>query len=247
MKLPDTKRARPETPPASVRVLLAAPPKAGKTTLASAWLPDTTLLIDTQGGTTLLDGEHYVQPVSNWQDFEGAVDALCAGDHPFSCVVIDLISDVWRYCDLAKAGKGAETAASTNDYQNTIRAAEAVFIKTIGRLVDTGMGIWFLTHTREVADGEITRQKVSLANKNVAEYLTGVVQYVWLMERVGVKPQLITEPSAKFEAGGRTPVPNRMQADARELWTALNRGLNPHKYDKDGNPVKTKTTEKVAA
>lgn len=240
MKLPDTKRVRPEIPPASVRVLLAAPPKAGKSTLLGAWLPDTTLIIDTQDGSSLLDGDHYVQPVSDWQGFVDTVDALCAGGHPYTTVGIDLISDVWRFCDLAKAGKGAETAASTNDYQATIRAAEAVFIKTIGRLVDTGMGLWLLSHTREVTDGEITRQKVSLANKGVAEYLTGVVQYVWLMERVGTRPQLITEPSAKFEAGGRTPVPNRMQADARELWKALDRGLNPHKYV-------TKTTEKVAA
>lgn len=247
MKLPDTKVARAESDPARVRVLLAAPPKAGKSTLAAAWLPDSTLIIDTQRGTVLLDGSHYVQHVSNWQEFVATVDALCEGGHPYTTVVIDLISDAWRFCDIANAGKDAETASSTNDYQNTIRATEAVFIKTIGKLIATGMGVWMLTHTREDKDGQITRQKVSLANKIVAEYLVGIAEYVWMLERVGTKPQLITEPSVKFEAGGRSLMPNRMDADARDIWVALDRGLNPHKYDKDGNPVKTKTTEKVAA
>src|SRR5207253_5045494 len=64
LSLPTTKTSREGRDPRDARVLLSSPPKVGKTTLASQWAPDTTLLLDTHKGTALLDGEHYVQPVA---------------------------------------------------------------------------------------------------------------------------------------------------------------------------------------
>src|SRR5207244_5798695 len=103
LSLPTTKTSREGRDPRDARVLLSSPPKVGKTTLASQWAPDTTLLLDTHKGTALLDGEHYVQPVATFSDFEQAVTDIVAGGHHYRTVVVDLTEDVWRMADRAAA------------------------------------------------------------------------------------------------------------------------------------------------
>lgn len=243
MTLPTTPTPRAEFPPERARVLVAGPAKAGKSTLAAGFLPQTSLIIDTQHGTDLLDGEHYVKHVASWTDFASTVDALVKDPGHYTHVVIDLVSDVWRWCDIHHAGKNAPSAAASNDFQNSIRGAETVFTQKVGELAQTSLGLWFVTHSREKQDGDITRHQVSLANKAVDEYLRGVVQYVWLLERRGPSPHLVTEPSAKFEAGGRTHVAPG-DPDPRRIWLELDKGLNPSKYTVKNTE---KDTGKVAA
>jgi predicted GTPase len=76
--LPTKKQSREslDVTPLNARVMLAGTPKAGKSTLAASWAPDSTLIIDTQHGTDLLDGDHFVKHVSNWTEFASTVDAL---------------------------------------------------------------------------------------------------------------------------------------------------------------------------
>jgi hypothetical protein len=50
-----------------------------------------------------------------------------------------------------------------------------------------------------------------------------------LAETLGPKRVLHTQPSAKFEAGSRVPLPEPMGMDARELYAAMNQGLKPSK------------------
>jgi hypothetical protein len=57
---------------AAARVFVAGFPKVGKSTLLGQWAPETTLIVDTHHGTDLLDGEHFVQHVSDWTSFERA-------------------------------------------------------------------------------------------------------------------------------------------------------------------------------
>jgi hypothetical protein len=75
-------------------------------TLAANWAPDSTLIIDTQHGTDLLPGEHFVSHVNDWTEFCGVVDKLCAGEHEFRTVVIDMVDDVFRFADRHYAGPG---------------------------------------------------------------------------------------------------------------------------------------------
>lgn len=243
LTLPTVARPRVEKPPSSVRVLLAGSAKSGKSTLAAGFLPKSTLIIDTQHGTDLLPGEHFVQHVAAWDEFVEVVNLLVRGNHDYETVVLDLVNDLWRFCDFHHAGKNGITAAATDDYQKAVRTARADFQQTIGKLVASPLGIWMLTHTREVPEKATTRHKVSLPDKEVHEYIVGVVEYVWVVERDKLAPSLMTEPSARFEAGGRTPVPDGMACDPRQLWIELDKGLNPSKYDENGNPIK----QKVAA
>jgi hypothetical protein len=222
--------------PLSARVFLAGQPKAGKTTLAASWAPTQTLIIDTQRGTHLLDGEHYVQHVSDWEGFRGTVDLLVAGDHKFRCVVIDLIDDIWVFCDQAHAGRGALLATATDDYGRSGKNAEGAFRQTIGRLLTTDLGVWFISHTREVEEGGVTKHVPKLDPK-VLTYIHGATQFVFLAE-AGPKRVLHTQPSARFGAGSRVPLPEPMPMDARALYQAMQQGLREKQQPKDGKEQK---------
>jgi hypothetical protein len=226
MALPTEKQSRATRSPLDARIMLAGTPKSGKTTLASSWAPDTTLLIDTQGGTALLDGEHFVQPVASWPEFVAVVNDLVAGNHRFRTVVIDMVDDLWNFVDAHHAGRGRPLATATDDYNKAAKAAEGVFRHEVGRLLRTGLGIWFLTHTRAVDDDGVTRYVAKLDGK-VLTYVQGACEFVLLAETLGPKRLLHTQPSAKFECGTRVPLPEPMDLNARVLFEAMRAGLSP--------------------
>ena len=235
--LPDKKQPGTGRSPLTARVMVVGTPKAGKTTLASGWAPDTTLLLDTQRGTDLLPGEHYVQHVNDWPEFQAAVDELTTTDHPFKTVVIDLIDDVWRFADSHFAGKGAVLASATDDWQRSIKTAEGMFTETVGKLLASNMGVWFLGHAREKQDGQITRYQAKL-DARVLTYVQGASDFILLAEKLGPKHLLHTKPSAKFEAGTRVPLPEPLDLDARVLYAAMNKGLKDEAAKAAGKPAK---------
>jgi hypothetical protein len=210
----------------NARVMLAGMPKSGKSTLAASWAPESTLIIDTQKGTTLLPGEHYVQHVSTWPEFEATINMLVADPGRFGTVVIDMIDDVWNFVDQHCAGRGNVLATSTDDYNRSAKNAEGTFRRTIGQLLATNLGVWFLTHTRVLQDGQATRYVPRLDGK-VLTYVEGAVQFILLAETLGPRRQLHTAPTAKFQAGSRVPLPEPMEMDARKLYAAIAAGLKP--------------------
>lgn len=212
--------------PLQARVMLAGMPKAGKSTLAAGWAPDTTLIIDTQKGTTLLDGEHYVEHVKSWEAFVTVVDDLVKPGHPFKTVVVDMADDVWKFADLFAAEKKGMVAAGLIEYGKGTAEAEGLFRREIGRLLATDLGVWFLSHTETVEEGQVTRYMPKL-DKRVRTYVQGACQFVLLAETLGKKRVLHTQPSARFEAGSRVPLPEPMDLDARALYGAMAAGLKP--------------------
>lgn len=234
MTLPDTKQGRQGVSPLHARVMLAGTPKVGKSTLAAAWAPDTTLIVDTHNGTRLLDGEHFISHVKTWPDFERIVDELVTQDHAFDTVVLDLVDDLWMMVDAAHAGKGKPLATATDDYGRSGKSAEGAFRNTVGKLLAGDMGVWFLTHTKAVEDDGITRHIAKLDGK-VLTYVQGACDFVFLAEKLGPRRRLHTQASAKFEAGSRVPLPDPMDLDARKLYTAMNAGLNPKPTSKKKN------------
>lgn len=224
--LPDKPQTRAtlNVTPMNARVFLTGTPKAGKSTLLGDWNPAKTLIIDTQHGTDLLEGEHFVQHVGDWDGFARTVDLLVAGDHPYECVGLDLVDDVWTFCDAAHAGKGRTLATATDDYGRSGKNAEGAFRATVGKLLSTSLGVWFVSHAKTVEDGGVTRYVAKLDGK-VVTYVQGATQFVFLCETLGSRRQLHTAPSGKFEAGSRVPLPSPMAMDARELYRAMAAGL----------------------
>lgn len=240
--LPTTMQSRRtlEVTPAQARVMLAGMPKSGKTTLLAGWKPATTLIIDTHKGTTLLDGEHFAQPVATWNEFVTTVDDIVKGDHPFETIGIDLVDDIWKFADLHAAEKSNVVAAGLVEYGKGIAEAEGLFRQQIGRLLATSYGVWFVSHTDTVEENKIQRY-VPRLDKRVRTYIQGAVQFVFLAETLGTKRVLHTAPSQKFEAGSRVPLPEPMDLDARALWLAMDKGLNPEKHAKKPNSSKLAT------
>lgn len=227
VQLPDKPQTRQTlgVTPMGARVFLAGTPKVGKTTLAASWAPKETLIVDTQHGTDLLDGEHYVSHVADWPRFVATIDTVVKGDHPFKTVVIDLVDDVWNFCDAHHAGQGKNLATATDDYGRAAKNAEGAFRKTVGKLLATNLGVWFLTHTKTIEEGNLTRYVPKLDGK-VQTYVQGATQFVFLAEALGNNRVLHTQPSAKFEAGARgVPLAEPMAMDARELYKAMAAGL----------------------
>jgi hypothetical protein len=72
---------------------------------------------------------------------------------------------------------------------------------------------------------------VPVLDKRVRTYITGACGFIFIAERVGVKRILHTQPSERFEAGSRVPLPEPMGMDARELYAAMAAGLKPTKTE----------------
>jgi hypothetical protein len=246
MTLPRKPQPPTGMPPRRARVLLGASQKVGKTTLLGKWAPATTLIVDTHNGSLLLEGEHYVQHVKDWPEFVGTIDDICAGGHPFHTIGLDLVNDLWRFCDWYHGRKkdGVLTPASgMDDYGRSSTKARATFKVQIGRLLSAPVGIWFLTHLTATTDktGELVVYKPDL-DKNVNGYIEGAVDFLWLGEVVNGRRVIHTQPTKHFEAGSRRALPSPLPMDAGEVARAMDRALNPHLYDEAGN---RKTADEV--
>lgn len=242
MSLPTTKQTRERRTPLHSRVLVAGMPKVGKTTLAAGWAPDKALIIDTHSGTRDLDGEHYVQPVTTWLEFEQAVTDIVRGDHPFETIVIDLVDDVYKMADLYAAQKKGMVAAGLIEFGKGLAEAEGLFRREVGKLFASPYGIWFLSHTDTEEEKGVTRY-VPRLDKRVRTYVEGACSYIFLAESLGPRRVLHTTPSAKFQAGSRTPLPAQMDLDPRALYREIERGLS---VGFKPTAVPTPTTTKAA-
>lgn len=225
--------------PMHARLLLGATYKVGKTSLLGAWAPKTTLIVDTQKGSLLLEGEHFVVHVHDWPTFVRVVNDICAGGHTFHTIGLDLANDLWRFCDLyhGKVEDGIRTPASgVDDYQRSIKRAVAAFNQQVGRLLAAPVGIWFITHLRERMNikGELLAYVPDM-DKNVHAYIAGAVDFLWLAESVNGQRQIHTQPTKHFEAGSRRPIPSPLPMDAVAVAVAMDRALNPDLYDAEGN------------
>lgn len=246
MSLPTQKTSRAGMDPRDARVMLAGTPKVGKTTLAGAWAPDTTLLLDTHRGTVLLDGEHYVEHIDSFSMFEKKVDEIVKTQHPFRTIVVDLIEDVWKMADLAAARANGKVAAGLVEYGKGTAHAEGLFRHAVGKLLQSQYGIWFLTHVDRVEDEGVT-QYVPRLDKRVKPLVQGSCDFVFLAEALGPKRRLHTAPSARFEAGSRWPLPPQMDFDARALFSAMKKGLTVPTGTAPAAPQTSTTPEQVPA
>lgn len=224
MALPTVPQTRSERDPLGLRFLLAGAPKSGKTTLASGWAPSTTLLIDTQHGTDMLHGEHMVQHVATWDAFVATVKELVRGGHNFKTVQIDMIDDIWRWCDVHHAPRGKAAASAANDYQASIRQAEMAFYTVLGKLLGTDMGVWFATHTAtRLIDGE--EQDFPKLDKRVYGWVSGACDIIAIAE--GKRRVLHTQPTSRFDAGSRLDLASPLALDAKALYGACKAALMP--------------------
>lgn len=243
MALPKQPQSRAGMPPRRARVMLGASAKVGKTTLLGNWAPQTTLIVDTHQGTLLLEGEHYVVHVRDWPSFVGVIDDIVRGGHPFHTIGLDLVNDLWAFCDLHHGHNkdGMKVPASgMDDYGRSNTKARSAFNAQIGRLLAAPVGIWFITHLREKTNktGELVAYAPDV-DKAIYSKINGAVDFVWLADVQSNGQRVVyTAPTAHFEAGSRVPMPSPLALDAREIAVAMDRALNPQDYDESGERKK---------
>jgi hypothetical protein len=221
--LPTTPQVR-KASPVDARVFLGGQPKVGKTTLASQWNPKRTLFLDCEGGTRMLDGEHFVQPIKVYQDFVEAVDALAKGEHEYDTVMVDTVDQLVKLCDHHVASGRGALAAGVVDYGKGLAELEALIRRDLGRLLSLGYGVWMLGHT-ELTEVNKVQRMIPTVDKRVRSYILGACDYVFLAEAAGSKRIIHTQPSERFEAGSRVPMPEPLEMDARKVWSAMAAGL----------------------
>jgi hypothetical protein len=120
---------------------------------------------------------------------------------------------VWNFCDAAHAGKGRSLATATDDYGRAAKNAEGAFRDVLGGLLASDLGVWFLTHTKTIEDNGVTRYVPKLDGKVSPTCRAPRSSCSW-RRRSATKRVLHTQPSAKFEAGSRVPLPEPMALDA---------------------------------
>jgi hypothetical protein len=232
------------------RVLLYGRPGVGKTTLAAAWDPDKTLILDAQGGTRLLPGEHFVVDLTDWRDFEAHVDLLAAGGHRFRTVVLDTIDLFYEAADRAVAQATGLPAAALIDYGKGTAETDARFKTTMRRLLALPVGVWMVSHATDVEDEGGTKRLVDTVPKRVRTWVHGEADYILCAERVGPRRELHTAPTGRYEAKARVPLPDPLPLDAQALFAAIERGMAaaaPPEPEPKPAPPEEPTTERKAA
>lgn len=217
-----TRPTRPTVTPLDARVFLYGPPKVGKTTLASQWNPGATLFLDLEGGTRLLGEDRYAIEIATWGEFDEAVALLEGGDHAYKTIVVDTVDRLYEACDRHVADGHGVPAAGQVEYGKGTSEVDARFRTTLGRLLALPVGVWLISHATLVeTDKNRPPRAVPTVNKRVRDYVLGACDYVLHAERVGPDHALHCQPTERYEAGSRWPLPDELPLDARALYAAM--------------------------
>lgn len=184
--------------------LLYGPKKIGKTTFASQY-PDAFFMMFEPGSKAL---EIYQRPIKKWADFKAYVDLL-VDDKKFKNVVIDTADLCYLFCERFTCSKlGVEDIADAG-YGKGWRSSKIEFILTINKLVNSGKGVVFLSHSTEkeieMADGSQVTKVTSTMSKQAAEVLEALVD-IWVYYRYtkGGGREFVIRGNQKIDAGTRT-------------------------------------------
>ena len=191
-----TEKTKPNNDPAKLRWLFYAEPKTYKTTLASGF--NEPLFIVTEKSTEALTV--YALPVNNWTEFQNIVKELCAGNHKYKTVVIDVIDGLYRQCVRYACDKLKIEHLSEAGFAKAYHFVDNEFEHLLNKLEMAGLGIIFNSHLNEkevqTKTGSYTKIVPGLAPRGRAVLepkVTVIGRIQWeRMKKVGV-PGLVYE------------------------------------------------------
>ena len=229
MKLPTTKQP-PKHTLTEFTMLIHGPSKIGKTEWCSK-IPDA-LFLATENGHSHV--EAYVLPVRNWEEFLAACAEIAKGGHPFKCVIVDTINNLFDFCNEYVCAKNKVQHESDLAYGKGHSLVRNEFIRALTKLSMLGLGLVLIGHSTEREYETRTGKRirvVPMLPEKIRQFVVGQVDIIGFctietVEGENGRPRLervmYTKPSADYDAGDRTGrLPPRLPLDFKafaEAW-----------------------------
>jgi hypothetical protein len=229
---------------------LYGPPGIGKTTFATRFSPDDTLLAATEAGYGGI--EAFVQPLNSWDDCKQLVKDL-SGDHHFKLVAVDTVDVLATLCQADVMKRLKVDHPSDLEWGKGWEMVEKEFQLVIAPLMQhPDLGVVFIGHADEreikrsaVLGGPISVFSPSVGPKSIRKFLTGTCDFVFFAEardqENGDGPERIvhTVPGESWVAKqrdipGRPPLPEILPLDAVAIAAAIKGDNNDGKETPDG-------------
>lgn len=221
-----TAKTKPTLTAEAAKVFLYGEEKIGKTTTAGALDPDHTLFLATEEGYGAL--EAFVKPIGSWEEFRTIGPELFKGDHPYNTIVIDTVDELLKLCtDKVLTDLGVSYAGDL-EFGKGWAAVTDEFRLRVGALCRLGLGVWFISHSKEeevkTRTGSITVTAPTLGGGS-RKWLLGFVDFILLARseqgEEGERRVLRTVATENYRAGGRVDLPDPIPLDAAALREAM--------------------------
>jgi hypothetical protein len=222
-----------ELRPDRLRALIYGSPGAGKTTFAAQWFAKSNLIIDLEGGTRFLGGEHFVTSPQNYGEFSQTVSDLVSGDHGYKTVTIDTGSALMDMADAEAAARHGKISATSVSFGVGVGDRDGAVRKDLTRLLASDLGVLLVCHSMRVADEESGSDLIlpalptgSSGKPGIREFAMGRFDNIWFVRRAGPTRDLVLQPNGKYECKSRVPMPENLPLDARGVYEAVKAGCD---------------------
>lgn len=217
--------------------LLHGHPKVGKSTLL-AELSDRALFLATEAGLGAISA--YALAIGSWDEFRAVGPQLKAqkdaGTLAFDIVVIDTADMLAKFCSDKVCSDLGIKHPSDLDYGKGWSAVTDEFRLRVAALSALGLGVWFISHSKDVELKTRTGTKIKTQpslSGGMRDFLTGfvdVILYAAIEDdgEGGERRVLHTQPTENIEAGQRVPrdkppLPDVLPLDAGALREAFSK------------------------
>jgi hypothetical protein len=234
--LPTEPQANPPLTPDRLRGVVFGRPGAGKSTLAAGWYPKNTLILDLEGSTRMLPGEHFVHRIGSYSEFMQVVNELLTTEHPFNSVVIDTVDNLIRLADSEAGQRYGKVAAGLADYGRGLADRDGTVLRDLRRLLSTDLGVILIAHPtivqEQTEDGKTSERLYPRIDPNdrIRQEVMGLVDFVLYVRKDDHK--IVTGGDNAIETKRRCELPDVLDSDARELAKAIQTGFKAVEKEK---------------
>lgn len=219
---------------ASLSTLIYGPPKIGKSTFCSH--ADHALFLATEPGLNNLDV--FQVPITTWEEFCEAVDAMVKGGHQYLTAIVDTVDNAYRFCEDWTCRKWGIKHSSDLAYGKGASLVNAEFMRVITKLASSPYGLIMTSHAKdkevEARGGKYVKTFPTLpesARKSIMGFVD-IILYVDIEVSnnpdgtVVYKRVVRTKPAKEYEAGDRTGLlPETIPLDYHAFASALQVGV----------------------
>ena len=213
-------------------ILIHGEPKSGKTTLASHFIKDNKepLFLATE------DGHHelgvYCERISDWNEFRKFVkyvkENIVEIQKQFSCIVLDLVSDLDYYCDEYTCKKLNISALADAEWGKGFKAFKHEFRLVMKNLMSV-INIVFICHSREKEGEDKVKRIEPYLSGSAFEFINAKVDLIGYITTHNKTPIITFKPNSRVVAGSRiknfqnvyTLNPEDMKTSFEEINTAF--------------------------